>query len=112
MPTSDAIYDEAIALHEQGKTEEAVGKLKELILQEPEYALAHSALSVYLGRQEQYDDAIEHARIVCDLESDDPFSFVALSLVCQKAGRIAEAEQALMQARQAQALAKLNRANG
>lgn len=111
MSTSDAIYDEAIVLHEQGKTDEAMAKLKELIAQEPEYALAHSALSVYLGRQERYDDAIEHARIVCDLESDDPFSFVALSLVCQKAGRIAEAEQALMQARQAQALAKLNRAN-
>jgi hypothetical protein len=39
------------------------------------------------------------------LEADDPFSFVALSLLCQKAGRIPDAERALMMARQAQVAA-------
>jgi len=43
---------------------------------------------------------VEHAEKVAQLDSDDPFSFVTLSLICQKAGRIPEAEQALMQARQ------------
>ncbi len=102
MPTSVEVYDEAIQLHEAGKTEEAIQRLRELVGQDPSYALAHAALSVLYGRLEQYDEAVEHGKKVCELESDDPFSYVALSLICQKAGLIAEAERALMQARQAQ----------
>jgi hypothetical protein len=36
------------------------------------------------------------------LEPDDSFSYVALSLICQKAGMIAEAEMASMEARRRQ----------
>ena len=94
MAALDQIYDEAIALQEGGKLEEAVAKLEELLAQDPNYALAHSALSVYFGRMERFDEAVAHAQRVCELEPDDPFSYVALSLVCQKAGMIAEAEMA------------------
>ena len=102
MPTHEEMYDEAIELQQGGKTEEAVGKLQELLGQDPRYALAHAALSVFYGKLEKFDEAVEHGRKVCELEPEDPFSFVALSLICQKAGLVAEAEQALMQARQAQ----------
>jgi len=105
MPTSDVIYDEAIALQQAGKVDEAIAKLHELLAADPAYALAHSALSVFYSRQENHDAALEHAQKVCELEADDPFSFVALSLLSQKAGRIADAERALMMARQAQAAA-------
>lgn len=105
MPSSVERYDEAIALQQAGKPEEAISKLHELLSDDPDYALAHAALSVFYSRLERHDEAVEHATKVCELESDDPFSFVALSLLCQKAGRIAEAERALMMARQAQAAA-------
>ena len=108
MPASDTLdtlYDEAIALQQQGDWEGAVGKLLDLLKQDPTYALAHSALSVFYSRQEKYDEAIQHGQKVCELEPEDPFSFTALSLVCQKAGRIPEAERALMEARRAQAAA-------
>jgi hypothetical protein len=36
------------------------------------------------------------------LESDDPFSHIALSLICQKAGLMQEAEHAMMQAHRTQ----------
>ncbi len=103
MTVLDQMYDEAIALQEGGKLEEAVAKLGELLAQDPNYALAHSALSVYLGRMEQFAEAVAHAQRVCELEPDDPFSYVALSLICQKAGMIAEAETASMEARRRQA---------
>jgi Flp pilus assembly protein TadD len=102
MPTNVEMYDEAIRLHQQGKAEEAVGKLHALLEQDPGYALAHSALSVFYSRDDRHDEAIRHAEEVCRLEPDDPFSFIALSLVCQKAGQITQAEQAMMQARQVQ----------
>ena len=107
MPSADELYDEAIQGLERGtiSLDQSIGKLQSLLQQDPNYALAHSALAVFYSRSERHDEAIEHAQKVCELESEDPFSFVALSLLCQKAGMIAEAERALMSARKAQAAA-------
>lgn len=106
MPTNEEIYDEAIELQQQGKMEEAVGKLHQLLGQDASYALAHAALSVFYSKLEKHDQAVEHAKNVCELEPEDPFSFVAMSLICQKAGRLTEAEQALIQARHVQMAAR------
>ena len=95
-------YDEAIQLQENGQLGEAVAKLEQLAADHPDYALAHAALSVFYQKLERHDEAVEHASKVCELEPEDPFSFVAMSTICQKAGRIAEAERALAQAHQAQ----------
>jgi len=95
-------YDEAIQLQQNGDVEQAVAKLEELVADHPDYALAHAALSVFYQRLDRDDEAVEHAGKVCELEPEDPFSFVAMSTICQKAGRIAEAEKALAQAHQAQ----------
>ncbi len=102
MPTNEEMYDEAIQLQQEGQLEDAVGKLEVLVDQDPSYALAHAALSVFYGKLDKMDEAVAHGKKVCELEPNDPFSHVALSLICQKAGMIGEAEQALMQARQAQ----------
>jgi Flp pilus assembly protein TadD len=95
MPTVDQRYDEAIDLQQAGKLEEAVGRLEGLIADQPDYALAHAALGVFYGKLGRPDEAVQHAQRVCELEPDDPFNFMALSLVCQRAGRIPEAEQAM-----------------
>lgn len=102
MPSREALYDEAIEIQQAGDLEGAVAKLQAILDQDANHALAHAALSVFYSRLERHDEAIEHAQRVCDLEPDDPFSFIALSLVCQKAGRIPAAERAMIQARQAQ----------
>ena len=64
--------------------------------------MAHAALSVFYSRLEKHDEAVAHARKVCDLEADDPFSHIALSLICQKAGLMQEAEHAMMAAHRTQ----------
>jgi predicted Zn-dependent protease len=106
MAGSDELYDEAIDLQREGKAEEAIGRLGALLEQEPDYALAHAALSVFYSKLEKHDEAVEHGRRVCELEADDPFSFVAMSLICQKAGQMAEAEHALVQASMAEMAAR------
>ena len=108
MPTVDQLYDEAIELQQAGKLEEAVGKLEGLVVDHPDYALAHAALSVFYGKLGRQDEAVEHAQRVCELEPDDPFSFMAMSLICQRAGRIPEAEQAMGMAMEKQWAAQRN----
>ena len=102
MPTVDQRYDEAIDLQQAGRLEEAVGKLEGLVVDHPNYALAHAALGVFYGKLGRADEAVEHAQRVCELEPDDPFSFMAMSLICQRAGRIPEAEQAMRSAMEKQ----------
>ena len=109
MPTNEELYDQAIQLQQEGKMDEAIGRLQELLEQDAGYALAHAALSVFYGKLDKLDEAVEHGNKVCELEPNDPFSFVAMSLICQKAGRLQEAEQALMQARMAQVAAQQGR---
>ncbi len=102
MSSIEERYDEAIKLQQSGALEQAVGVLEQLVAEAPDYALAHAALSVFYGKLGRHDDAVRHAETVCQLEPDDPFSFMAKSMICQKAGRNAEAEQAMMQAMEKQ----------
>lgn len=93
------MYDEAVALKDEGKLDEAIAKLREILEIDPNHALSHSALAVYLQRQGQFDEAIAHALKVVELEPKDSFSYTQLSVICQRCGKIPEAEDALARAR-------------
>jgi tetratricopeptide (TPR) repeat protein len=80
-----ALYDEADKLKDDGKLDEAAAKLNEALQADGNYALAHSALAVVLQKLGRHDEAIAHARKVCELEPSDPFSFTALSVTYQRA---------------------------
>ena len=67
MKTNEELYDEADKLKDEGFLDEAVNKLQELLRQDPNYALAHSALAVLYTNLKQHDKAIEHGRKVCEL---------------------------------------------
>ena len=99
MATLEAMYDQANELKEQGNLEEAVAKLNEILSMDPSYPLAHSALAVHLHKLNRFDEAIQHAIKVTELEPNDSFSFTQLSVIYQRCGRIPEAEQAMDVAR-------------
>ncbi len=99
MPTNEQLYDDAERLKDAGKLEEAVAVLEKLLEQDPNYALAHSALAVHYGKLKRHDEAIRHGLKVCELEPNEPFSFTAMSVTFQRAGRIPEAEEAMARAR-------------
>jgi len=85
MPTAEEIYDEADKLKEAGKNDEAIAKLHESLEQNPDFALAHSALGVLYGKVGKHEEAVKHAQRGCELEPNDPFSFTALSVIYQRA---------------------------
>lgn len=98
MPTIDEQYDAAIALQQAGDLDGAIAQLEAILGEKPDFALAHAALGVFYGKLDRHGEAVEHARKVCELEPEDPFSFMALSLTCQKAGLRADAEAAMAEA--------------
>ncbi len=95
MSTPDTLYDEAIELQQAGKLAESITRLESLAQAHPDFALAHAALSAFYSKQGRHGEAVEQALLVCELDPDDPFSFMAKSLVCQRAGMIHEAEEAM-----------------
>jgi len=99
MTDRDDLYAAAETLKNEGKLAEAVASLEGLVAKQPDFALAHSALAAWCTRLERHDEAIQHARKVCELEPKDPFSYTALSVACMRGGRITEAEDALARSR-------------
>ena len=85
MPTVDELYDEADKLKDEGKLEEAITKLVDLLALHADYPLAHAALGVVYGKVGRHEDAIRHAQRVCELEPSDAFSFTAMSVIYQRA---------------------------
>lgn len=94
MPSANEMYDEALQLKNAGDLPGAIAKLRELVAQYPEDVNAYSALSVYLQREGQFEEAIEYAKKVCELNPNDAFSFTQLSVIYVKCGKIPEAEDA------------------
>ena len=78
------LYDQADQLKVEGKLDEAVAKYGEILVDDPDYALAHAALAVVYGRMGKHDSAIEHARRVCEIAPEDPFSHTQLSVIYQR----------------------------
>lgn len=103
MPSNEELYREYERLKDEGKLAEAAEQLEKLLAQDEMYALAHSALAVVYGRLGRHDDAIKHGLKVCELEPNEPFSFTAMSVTFQRAGKIPEAEDAMARARMLQA---------
>src|SRR5690242_8880345 len=102
MSTNEELYNQAEQLKDAGKLAEAAELLETLCAQDPAYALAHSALAVLYGRLGKHDEAIRHGLKVCELEPNEPFSFTAMSVTFQRAGKIPEAEDAMARARMLQ----------
>jgi len=102
MSTNAELYRQYEQLKDAGQLAEAAVPLEEALAADPSFALAHSALAVLYGRLGRHADAIQHGLKVCELEPNDPFSFTAMSVTFQRAGKIPEAEDAMARARMLQ----------
>jgi tetratricopeptide (TPR) repeat protein len=94
MPTAHELYDEAVALRDQGDKPGAIAKLEEAVGLDSEFAIGHGMLAKLYVDLAEADKAIFHAKKVVEIEPDDTFSYTALSVIYQRCGRIPEAEHA------------------
>ena len=94
MPTPNELYDEAVDLRDKGDKSAAVAKLEEAVATDPAFAIGHGLLAKLYVDLADSDKAILHAKKVVEIEPDDTFSYIALSIIYQRCGRIPEAEHA------------------
>lgn len=106
MSTTSQLYNEADRLKNDGKYEEAIVKLNELLQLDESYVLAHLALAVVYGKVNKHEDSIRHGQRACELEPDDPFNFTSLSVTCQRAYEGTQNPQLIQMAEDAMARAR------
>jgi Flp pilus assembly protein TadD len=85
-------YYEALDLMADGKLEEAVAAYRESTGFDPTFTEAMHGLARALRDLHRYDEAIEVAQKIAELEPDDVLAHTSLSVLYQKKGMIAEAE--------------------
>ena len=79
------LEDEAERLREDGKYQEAIAKLQELLEIDESFVRAHLALAVLFHLTAKYEDSVKHGERAVELEPEDPFNHSALSITYQRA---------------------------
>ncbi|MDQ2978355.1 MAG: protein kinase [Acidobacteriota bacterium] len=95
--------DEGLAQHFAGHDDQAARLLKQTIQIEPTFPLAHFYLALVEARQNTLESALTEARAARRLSEGDPDAIAICGYISARAGRRAEAEEAL------QALEELSR---
>ena len=85
MAEINELYQEAEKLKDEGKLDESIVKLQEILTQDESHVISHLALAVVYGRVGKHEDAARHGQRACEIEPTDPFNFTALSVTYQRA---------------------------
>lgn len=80
-----ALENEADQLRADGKNEEAVQKLQEVLEKDPNYVRAYLGLSVLYHKIGHHEQSVAAAEKAVQLEPDDAFNYTALSVTYQRA---------------------------
>jgi tetratricopeptide (TPR) repeat protein len=85
-------YYAALDLMADGKLEEAVAAYRESLAVDPTFTEAMHGLARALQDLQRYDEAVETAQKITELDPDDVLAHTSLSVLYQKKGMIPEAE--------------------
>src|SRR5688500_10205451 len=103
MPTVNELYKEHEQLKREGKHDEAIGKLEELLKLDEKHVLAHLALAVLYGKVGKHDLAVTHGEKAVEIEPEDTFNWTALSTTYQRAFEGTQDRQYIYRAEDAKA---------
>lgn len=85
-------YYAALDLMADGNLEKAVAEYEASVSADPTFTEAMHGLARALQDLQRYDDAIEVAKKISELDPDDVLAHTSLSVLYQKKGMIPEAE--------------------
>ena len=87
------LYEKAIDLFGQGKSEDAAAALRELIVRHPDYADAYESLGMIYYKMGKLDEAIEWTDKLAALRPDYAMAHTNLSVFYMKKGLKEKAEE-------------------
>jgi tetratricopeptide (TPR) repeat protein len=99
MPTAEEFYDRGVDLFAAGRYDEAIAAYGEALGVDPGFVDALHGLAMAYAEKGELEAAIAAAKRITEASADDPLGYTSLSMLYQRAGRIAEAEAAANQAR-------------
>ncbi len=85
MSQAAQLESEATLLRNEGKYEEAIGKLKEALGIDEKFVLAHLGLAVLYHNIGDWGNSVAHGEKAVEIEPDDQFNYSALSVTYQRA---------------------------
>lgn len=98
MPDANArqqaedLYYAALDLMAEGQLEQAVARYRDALQVDPTFTEAMHGLARALQDLQRYDEAIDVAKNIAELDPDDVLAHTSLSVLYQKKGMIPEAE--------------------
>ena len=101
------LYQEAEKLKDEGKLDESIAKMIEILARDESHVLSHLALAVVYGRVGKHEDAVRHGQRACEIEPTDPFNFTAMSVTYQRAWQGTQNQQFIQLAEDAMAKAHM-----
>ncbi len=90
--TAEDHYYTALDLMAEGQLEKAVASYRESLTADPTFTEAMHGLARALQDLQRYDEAIEVAQRIAEVDPDDVLAHTSLSVLYQKKGMIPEAE--------------------
>ena len=105
--SANELYKKADQLKDEGKYDEAIQMLQELLSSDQSHTLSHLALAVLYGKVGQHELAIQHGQRACELDPKDPFNFTAMSVTYQRAWQGTQQQEYIGLAEEAMAQAHL-----
>jgi tetratricopeptide (TPR) repeat protein len=85
-------YYAALDLMSEGALEKAVAEYRESLAADPTFTEAMHGLARALQDLERYDEAIDVAKRIAEIDPDDVLAHTSLSVLYQKKGMVPEAE--------------------
>ena len=89
---AEDLYYAALDLMAEGNLEKAVSVYKESLEADPSFTEAMHGLARALQDLQRFDEAIEVAKRISEIDPDDVLAHTSLSVLYQKKGMIPEAE--------------------
>lgn len=90
--TAEEHYYAALDFMADGRRDEAVAAYRQSLDADPTFTEAMHGLARVLQDLQRYDEAIEVANKIAEIDPDDVLAHTSLSVLYQKKGMIAEAE--------------------
>jgi len=89
---AEDLYYSALDLMAEGQLEKAIAAYQESLTVDPIFTEAMHGLARALQDLQRFDEAIEVARRITEIDPDDVLAHTSLSVLYQKKGMIPEAE--------------------